>query len=40
MAFAASGGCSSHGVGFGLWRDRPEGSLELQRALRQEWGAP
>ena len=31
---------ASHGVGFGLWRDRPEGSLELQQALRQEWGAP
>ena len=23
---------------FGLWRDRPAGSLELQEALRQEWG--
>ena len=22
----------------GLWRDRPEGSLELQEALRLEWG--
>jgi hypothetical protein len=28
----------SHGEVFGLWRDRPEGSLELQEALRQEWG--
>jgi hypothetical protein len=30
----------SHGEVFGLWRDRPEGSLELQAALRQEWGEP
>ena len=30
----------SHGEVFGLWRDRPEGSLELQQALRQEWDAP
>ena len=30
---------SSHGVVFGLWRDRPEGSLELQQALRQQWNA-
>jgi Arc/MetJ-type ribon-helix-helix transcriptional regulator len=30
----------SHGEVFGLWRDRPEGSLELQEALRQEWDAP
>ena len=30
----------SHGKVFGLWRDRPEGSLELQHALRQEWDAP
>jgi hypothetical protein len=22
---------------FGLWRDRPEGSLALQDSLRQEW---
>ncbi|SBO43389.1 CopG family transcriptional regulator [Cyanobium sp. NIES-981] len=22
---------------FGLWRDRPEGSLDLQEALRSEW---
>ncbi|MFN7738739.1 MAG: hypothetical protein ACK5RA_00560 [Cyanobacteriota bacterium] len=29
-----------HGEVFGLWRDRPEGSLELQQALRQEWDAP
>jgi len=29
----------SHGEVFGLWRDRPEGSLELQEALRQEWDA-
>jgi hypothetical protein len=27
----------SHGEVFGLWRDRPEGSLELQEAMRQEW---
>ena len=30
--------CSSHGEVFGLWRNRPAGSLELQEALRQEWG--
>ena len=30
----------SHGEVFGLWRDRPEGALELQQALRQEWVAP
>jgi hypothetical protein len=30
----------SHGEVFGLWRDRPEGSLELQEVLRQEWDAP
>jgi hypothetical protein len=30
----------SHGEVFGLWRDRPEGSLELQQALRQEWESP
>ena len=30
----------SHGEVFGLWRDRSEGSLELQVALRQEWGSP
>ena len=30
----------SHGEVFGLWRDRPEGSLELQKALRQEWESP
>ncbi len=30
----------SHGEVFGLWSDRPEGSLELQQALRQEWDAP
>ena len=30
----------SHSKVFGLWRDRPEGSLELQQALRQEWKAP
>ncbi len=29
----------SHGEVFGLWRDRPEGALELQQALRQEWAA-
>ena len=29
-----------HGEVFGLWRDRPEGSLELQQALRQQWDAP
>lgn len=28
---------ASHGTVFGLWRDRPEGSLELQQALREEW---
>ena len=27
----------SHSEVFGLWRDRPEGSLELQAALRQQW---
>ncbi len=27
----------SHAAVFGLWRDRPEGALELQEALRQEW---
>ena len=27
----------SHEEVFGLWRDRPEGALELQDALRQEW---
>ena len=26
----------NHGEVFGLWRDRPEGSLELQQALREE----
>ena len=26
-----------HGQLFGLWRDRPQDSLELQQALRQEW---
>ena len=26
-----------HGEVFGLWRDRPEKSLELQQALRAEW---
>jgi hypothetical protein len=26
-----------HGQVFGLWRDRPQGSLDLQQALRQEW---
>ncbi|MCP9899562.1 ribbon-helix-helix protein, CopG family [Cyanobium sp. Cruz CV13-4-11] len=30
----------SHSEVFGLWRDRPEGTLELQEALRQEWDAP
>ena len=30
---------TSHGEVFGLWRDRPEGSLELQQALRQQWDA-
>jgi hypothetical protein len=30
----------SHGEVFGLWRDRPEGSLELQQSLRQEWESP
>jgi Arc/MetJ-type ribon-helix-helix transcriptional regulator len=28
---------ADHGQVFGLWRDRPEDSLELQQALRQEW---
>ncbi|MEA5416009.1 ribbon-helix-helix domain-containing protein [Synechococcus sp. BA-132 BA5] len=28
---------ASHGAVFGLWRDRPEGSLELQQVLREEW---
>lgn len=27
----------AHGEVFGLWRDRPEGSLALQDALRQDW---
>jgi Arc/MetJ-type ribon-helix-helix transcriptional regulator len=27
----------SHSEVFGLWSDRPEGALELQEALRQEW---
>ncbi len=27
----------SHHAVFGLWRDRPAGSLELQQALREEW---
>jgi hypothetical protein len=27
----------SHTEVFGLWRDRPEGSLDLQNALREEW---
>ena len=27
-----------HAQVFGLWRDRPEGSVELQQSLRQEWG--
>jgi hypothetical protein len=26
-----------HGEVFGLWRDRPETSLDLQEALRQDW---
>jgi Arc/MetJ-type ribon-helix-helix transcriptional regulator len=29
----------SHAAVFGLWRDRAEGALELQEALRQEWSA-
>jgi Arc/MetJ-type ribon-helix-helix transcriptional regulator len=29
----------SHAEVFGLWRDRSEGALELQEALRQEWSA-
>ena len=29
----------AHGEVFGLWGDRPEGSLTLQDALRQEWSA-
>ena len=29
----------AHGEVFGLWRDRPEGSLALQDAMRQEWSA-
>lgn len=29
----------SHATVFGLWRDRPEGALELQKALRQDWSA-
>jgi hypothetical protein len=29
----------SHREVFGLWRDRPEGSLDLQDAWRQEWSA-
>jgi hypothetical protein len=28
---------ANHGEVFGLWRDRPEGSLALQQALREEW---
>jgi Arc/MetJ-type ribon-helix-helix transcriptional regulator len=28
----------SHAEVFGLWRDRQPGALELQEALRQEWG--
>lgn len=27
----------SHQAVFGLWSDRPAGSLELQQALREEW---
>ncbi len=27
----------SHTEVFGLWRDRPEGSLDLQNSLREEW---
>jgi len=27
----------AHGEVFGLWRERPEGSLALQDTLRQEW---
>jgi hypothetical protein len=27
----------SHSEVFGLWRDRPEDSVELQQALRAEW---
>ncbi|MFN9646011.1 MAG: CopG family transcriptional regulator, partial [Cyanobacteriota bacterium] len=27
-----------HAELFGLWRDREEGALELQEALRREWG--
>jgi hypothetical protein len=30
----------AHGEVFGLWRDRSEGSLEWQDALRQEWSEP
>jgi len=28
---------ASHHAVFGLWSDRPTGSLELQQALREEW---
>lgn len=29
---------TSHAQVFGLWGDRQPGALELQDALRQEWG--
>ncbi|MCP9817775.1 CopG family transcriptional regulator [Synechococcus sp. GreenBA-s] len=27
-----------HKQAFGLWRQRPESSLDLERSLREEWG--
>ena len=27
-----------HRAVFGLWRDRPEEALDMQQALREEWG--
>jgi hypothetical protein len=27
-----------HQQAFGLWRQRPERSLELEQSLREEWG--
>ena len=30
----------AHGTVFGLWRDRPEDGVALQRELRDEWSQP
>jgi hypothetical protein len=30
----------AHGTVFGLWRDRPEDGVALQRKLREEWSQP